>query len=378
MSWRMVAPSLDRSPPMSARQTKAGKGRYRMRRRDLCAALVGFQVSRATMRPAQAAGPAEDPNLGAKASLIPSGPVTSGAEGQIIEGLDISAPVGSGIAVSHRGVTIRNCRVRHTTGHGIHGTEAQGLVLRDLEIVRVSGQGPNDRPRGFYNNIDLDRCAQASILRVRASGGSSNIYIKESEATHLSRLELHDARGPFPRGQNVQFNRSPRSVLEDFSGENGPSSWTEDNVSVFRSDGCTVRRGLVSYNNSPTGDGVMIEGSFDCLVEDVDAVQQGNGAFAAVPEDDAGSGGCTFRRCRTRATYNSARDGRAAPSSNGLSFYMLISQNARRHTIIDCHYDTLANPDNLVWDSRSLNDDWAFTHQAFTPRRPIRLNFGWR
>lgn len=46
----------------------------------------------------------------------------------------------------------------------------------------------------------------------------------------------------------------------------------------FRSDRCVVRRGLVSYNNSPSGDGVMIEGSSDCTVEDVDAVQQGNGA----------------------------------------------------------------------------------------------------
>jgi hypothetical protein len=71
-------------------------------------------------------------------------------------------------------------------------------------------------------------------------------------------------------------------------------------------------------------------------------------AIGAVPEGDAGSGGCTLRRCCTRASYNTNRDGRAAPSSNGLSFYTLISENARRHAIIDCHYDALANPDNLV------------------------------
>ena len=190
-------------------------------------------------------------------------------------------------------------------------------------------------------------------------------------------LELHDARGPMPRGQNVQFNQSPDSILEDFSAENGPTSWTEDNVSVFRSDRCIVRRGLVSYNNSPTGDGVMVEGSFDCIVEDVDAVEQGNGAFAAVPQGDAGCGGCTFIRCRTRNTYNTTRDGRPAPSSNSLSIYTLISKGARKHTITDCHFDALANPKNLIWDVRALNPLWSFTPLPFVPHLPMRLIFDW-
>jgi hypothetical protein len=64
----------------------------------------------------------------------------------------------------------------------------------------------------------------------------------------MSFLELHDASGSVPRGQKVQFDKSPSSILEDFSAENGPTSWTEDNVSVFRSDRCVVRRGVVSYN----------------------------------------------------------------------------------------------------------------------------------
>jgi hypothetical protein len=350
-----------------------------MNRRGLCASLVALPVARVTMRPIQPAGASEAIDAGsARTLLASSGPVTSQADGQIIENLDIGAPAGDAISVRHRDVTIRNCRIHHTAGHGVYGADATGLALRDLEIIRISGSPSDDRPRGFCNNIDLDRCNHTTIQRIRASRGSSNIYIRRSVGTYLGSLELHDARGPFPRGQNVQFNRSPHSILEDFSAENGPSSWTEDNVSVFRSDSCIVRRGVVSYNNSPTGDGVMVEGSFDCLVEDVDALQQGNGAFAAVPEDDAGSGGCIFRRCRTRASYNTSRDGRAAPSSNGLSFYTLISNNAQRHRIIDCHYDALANPDNLVWDERSLDDDWDFTPRAFAPRRPLRLRFGWR
>jgi hypothetical protein len=51
----------------------------------------------------------------------------------------------------------------------------------------------------------------------------------------------------------------------------------------------------------------------------IDAEEQGNGAFAAVPVGESGCGGCIFRRCRTRQTYNTSRDGRAAPTSKGLS-----------------------------------------------------------
>jgi hypothetical protein len=225
--------------------------------------------------------------------------------------------------------------------------------------------------------VNLENCPGAIVTRVKASRGSSNIYAEGSEGVRLSLLELHDARGPTPRGQNVQFNRSPNSVLEDFSAENGPTSWTEDNVSIFRSDRCVVRRGLVSYNNSPTGDGIIIEGGMDCLVEDIDALQQGNGAFAAVPEGEAGSGGCAFLRCRTAQSYNAARDGRAPPSSDGLSFYLLISPGARKHTVTDCHYAALANPRNLIWDESAVNAGWSFTPRAFAPRVPVRLVFNW-
>ena len=197
----------------------------------------------------------------------------------------------------------------------------RGSVLQNLEIVRSAPSTPGAEE---YNNIYLNSCPGAVLTNIRAVRGSSNIYIEHSQACRIWTVELHDARGPYPRGQNVQMSWSPACILEDFSGENGPTSWTEDNVSVFCSDRCTVRRGLVSYNNGPTGDGVMLEGSSDCLVQDVDAVEQGNGAFAAVPIEDVGSGGCVFLRCRTRASYNARRDGRAAPE---LQRFVLLHAN---------------------------------------------------
>jgi hypothetical protein len=308
------------------------------------------------------------------ADLVPAGPLQSSSVNQVIENLDIMAPSGDALKVSHRGVVVRNCRIHHATGHGVYAQDAAGLVLQNLEVIRSA---PSTAGTEYCNNIHLSGSPGSLLTNVRASSGSSNIYIEYSQDCRIRSLELHDARGPYPRGQNVQFNQSPRCILEDFSGENGPTSWTEDNVSVFCSNRCTVRRGLVSYNNSSTGDGVMLEGSFDCLVQDVDAVQQGNGAFSAVPAEGAASGGCVFLRCRTRASYDAPRDGRPAPESDGLSFYMLTSPGARKHTVADCHYDHLANRHNLIWNVRSVNGGWSLTPMAFNAHDAIRLKFAW-
>jgi polygalacturonase len=356
-----------------------------MHRRGLLVSLLSLGLAQRSYAQSASWGAggirgANDSNAHPVAATPPlqkSGPVRSRQDGQVIENLDISSSSGAALAVSHHGVTIRNCRIRHEGGSGIHATGCNNLLLENLELEHTGAPAKGVGPNQDRNNIHLMECPGVRVARVRASRGSSNIYVERSPGAALSFLELYDARGPMPRGQNVQFNGSPRSLLEDFSAENGPTSWTEDNVSVFHSSDCTVRRGLVSYNNSPSGDGIMVEGSFNCLIEDVDAVQQGNGAFAAVTQENTGSGGCVFLRCRTRDSYNSARDGRAAPTSNGLSIYTLVSQGAAKHTIRDCVYYNLANPHNLVWNVDALAPGWSFTARDFTPRPPVRLRFSW-
>ena len=308
--------------------------------------------------------------------LVPSGPISSRAHGELIEWLDVAALNGNGISVRHRNVTVRNCRIRHTQGHGLYAEGAGGLVLQDIDIAGPINAIPR-QPKEPGNNVSLFGCAGGRIVRLRASRGASNVYAEDSPRLHISHVELHDARGPYPRGQNVQFNRSPYGLLEDFSAENGLDAWTEDNISVFQSNRTVVRRGLVRYNNSPTGDGVMLEGSLKCLVEDVDAVQQGNGAFAAVPGGGGRSGGCTFRRCRTRDSYDSVRDGRPPPTSGGLSFYVSSSEGLEKHAIQDCHFDRVARPDNLVWDTRFLEKGWTLSPRPFQPRAAVRLHFPW-
>ncbi|MER9063390.1 hypothetical protein [Mesorhizobium sp. M0698] len=315
---------------------------------------------------------------GAVSLARPSGPVLTRADGQIIENLDIYAPYGNGITALHQGVIVRSCRIRHAMGSGIYARGAAGIRLQDLEIDHVGVPPSGTEPSQNRNNIQLESCPDAIIIRVKASRGSSNIYVFDCPGTQMGFLELHDARGPFPRGQNVQFDRSPDTSLEEFSAENGPTSWTEDNISAFHSDRCTIRRGLVFYNNSPTGAGVMLEGSFNCRVDDVDAVQQGNGAFSAVPQGKVGSGGCAFSRCRTRDTYNEPRDGRDAPTSNGLSFHTRISEGAEKHSVRDCCVYALANPGNIIWKTAAVHAGWSIERKVFDPRPPLRLAFNWQ
>src|SRR5712672_3220146 len=78
--------------------------------------------------------------------LVPSGPVTSRADGEIIENLDVDARFGDGITVVHRRVTVRNCRIRHAGGHGVHATNAAELVLQHLEIDHVGAPGSGAGP----------------------------------------------------------------------------------------------------------------------------------------------------------------------------------------------------------------------------------------
>jgi hypothetical protein len=351
-----------------------------MDRRRLLAGLLSLPLVADAARPAFAVNAIRQARAGAapdRIALVRSGATASRYAGEVIENLDILSLTGDAITITHPGVIVRNCRIAHAGGHGIRAVGAKEVRLESLDVEHrgagASGEGANME----RNNIALEGCPEAVVTRIKAAKGAANIYLENCERSTLSWLELHDARGPVPRGQNVQLNKCANATLEDFSAENGSTSWTEDNVSIFHSDGCVIRRGLVAYNNSPSGVGVMLEGSADCLVEDVDAQMQGNGAFAAVPSDQRESGGCIFRRCRTAYSYNAPRDGRDAPTSNGLSFYMRISSGRPPHAIIDCSYFALANPRNLVWQTQALAQEAGLYAREFKPRPALRLAFEW-
>ena len=98
------------------------------------------------------------------------------------------------------------------------------------------------------------------MSEIKVTGGSSGIELHGCSGADLRKIVAVNVRGPYPRGQAVQFSMSPFSSLRDFYLLNtAQESWVEDVVSVWRSAHCTVRDGLIDGNNSPSGVGVMFE-----------------------------------------------------------------------------------------------------------------------
>lgn len=322
------------------------------------------------------AGP--EPGLDAAADAAPpgcvleeSGPVEASADGEVIENLRITTDGTPGIQVGeHSGVVIRNCEIHHANAPGIDFGGADGLRIEDVLVVHEGAPADGPNPSDALVDISGFGSADVVIERVKLLRGSSGVYLVECPDAQVRFVEGHDFRGPFPRGQLVQFDKCPDALLEDFSSENdAATSWTEDNVSVYQSPGVTIRRGLVDGNNSPSGVGVMFElsdGSIGGLCEDVDALHQGNGCFSAYPGI-----GVTFRRTRARDNICSDQ-GRGAPLSDGLAW--AGSPESSGLAIEDSRYFALCA--GLVWDE-SVFDLVELDEEDFTPRGPQRLRFCW-
>ena len=137
----------------------------------------------------------DDPNeSGSRTAIIPliqSGPVTSHADGQVIEKLDVEAMFGNGVTVMHRGVTVRNCRIRYAGGHGVYATEATGLVLQDLEIDHLGAP-----PSGVGSSQDRNGVNSRGLPE-------HNDHPRES----IPRIEQYLRREQ--RGHSHEFPRTP-------------------------------------------------------------------------------------------------------------------------------------------------------------------------
>lgn len=323
------------------------------------------------------ATPTPTPPPTASCTLQSSGPIVVSRNGQIIENLKIVSTTSSP-AITVKGfsdVIIRNVAIEHRNGMGIEFANAPRLRIENVSVLHTGAPAKGANPNDELINIGGENSADVVMRNVRLEKGSTGIYMLNSPRAKLSLIEGHDFRGPFPRGQLVQFDKSHDSVLEDFSNENPQStSWPEDNISVFNSSNVTVRRGLLQGNNSPSGVGVMYE-QIDSsvsggLVEDVDAVGQGNGCFSGLPARNV-----TFNRANCVANICTDQ-GRGKPMSNGLA-YAGDPDGSSNLKILSSKYDRLCNPSNLIWE-----DDVFSTIQlssaSVVPRAPIRVKLCWK
>lgn len=314
----------------------------------------------------------------AGSSLTPSGPVVATFSGQIFENLDIVSTSGAQAVLINgfSNVQVRNCRIRHLTGYGVNFSNATGLSLYQLDIEHTGAPATGANPNDGRNNINGYGSSGVRIDRIRMRRGSSGVYLIQCPGAWSSFLDGQDFRGPFPRGQLIQYDRCHNGIIEDFSSLSIPGqSWDEDNVNLYLCSNVTVRRGLLDGNNSPSGIGVIFEqfaeGATGGLVEDVDVIRQGNGCFSAYTVGF----NITFRRTRARENICTDQGRGAAPSSGGLMWASGPGSSGNR--ILDSTYWLPCNPSNIVWDTSTLAEPEQLTNANYTQRSPIVLTMPW-
>ena len=299
-----------------------------------------------------------------------SGPVRVTRNNQVISHLNITATNGPGITVNgFSGVVIENVTIHHNGGPGIAVVSAPLLTILNADIVFDGAPAAGANPSSDDNNIDCLQSPGLTVRNVRLTRGSSGIYLNRCTGSTLSFIEGHDQRGPFPRGQLVQWDNADHGSLTNFSDENAlATSWTEDNINVYQSQYVTIRNGLVDTNNSPSGDGVIADNlSGNVLVENVDAVHQSNGCFGAY---GGGEHDVTFSHTRCADTVCMLP--RGAPLSGSLAWSVDPSAVTGDLNIEASHYEHLCNPSNIVWDAGKLTID-QIGPAVFTPRAPLRV-----
>ncbi len=187
--------------------------------------------------------------------FTPSGPVTL-TSGQEVTGLHITSTDGPCISGSGvTGVLIHDNRI----GPCGPTAEGVGIDLFDASDVRVDHNAFDDVASAFYVNGQ--------------GGGGNDLVFDHNLATRL--------RGPFPRGQIVQFNTvtgTGNQIVCNVSDQTLPGylDGPEDHVNMFASAGTADSPILIAYNKirgggPSTSGGGILAGDNDSAYIDIHA-----------------------------------------------------------------------------------------------------------
>lgn len=302
----------------------------------------------------------------APCTLTPSGALVIDTDDAVIERLDITSTEETAILVRADRVTLRDLRIRHNGGIGIYLDGAQDVIIEHVDIDNVGAPERGAAANPNQSNIVVYDSPRVTVRHARLARGSTGIYVQASVGSRLSDIEGHDFRGPFPRGQLVQWNGSDDGSLEGFSVLSDDRSWPEDNVNAYRSHGIVIRDGLVEGNNSRTGVAVLFDEDSTGIVEDVEALRMGNGCFS----NYTGGNGNVFRRTHCRDNICTDQ-GRGPPASNALMYGGNPEGPLAR--IEESHYWNSCNG-NVWWPTESF-EVLDLTEAEFTPRAPREVSF---
>ncbi|KOO22632.1 hemolysin-type calcium-binding region [Chrysochromulina tobinii] len=249
-------------------------------------------------------------------------------DGHVIESLHVRSSLVGRPAIlcrDSRSVVLRKLLIEHVEGGvGIRFERCPGLRVEQVEVRVLGAADDHARPTANCHlgssechNIHGVDSADVILEQVRVTGGSSGIELQRCARAQLRDIVGRNVRGPYPRGQCVQFTACDHALLERFHCVNELGrSWPEDSISVWRSREVTVREGLVDGNNAPNGVGVMFENdderAIGGLLEHVDAIHMGGGCFSGYP-----AAGLLMRHVRCGWNHCEGVGGREAPASGG-------------------------------------------------------------
>ena len=306
-------------------------------------------------------------------------PIVISSNGQVVEDVKIVASNSNAITINgFSDVIIRNCEIEYTGPyHGINFFNADNLRIENTSVTYTNAPQSGALPNANRNCIDGFKSQNIIISNVRLEDGSTGIRLNQCDNSLMQFIEGYNFRGPFPRGQLVQFDKCIGGTLQDFSVINDSNiSWTEDNVSIFKSGGQVIQRGFIDGNNSPSGVGILFEdqsepdarGGIGGTVKDIDLINMGNGACSSVD----GAGNVTFENIRIKQMICTDQ-GRGLPKSGALPFSGFgTEEGLGGNKIVNSIVFDPCKGEQTVYPTDKFEVIEIETDEDFTPRTPIK------
>ena len=174
---------------------------------------------------------------------VSGGKIIITADNQVVQNVRITSTDGDAIhCVGYSNIKISNVVILYDGGNGIFLNGCNGAAISNVNILftGASASGPNSNTE--RNCIEAYNSNNLIVSNILATNCSSGVYTVHSDAPNISFIKCVNMRGPYPRGQCVQFNQSNNCSLSDFYSYNDLNvAWTSDNVSVFQSWNCSIR-----------------------------------------------------------------------------------------------------------------------------------------
>lgn len=333
-------------------------------------------------------------------ALTQSGPITITSNNQVVENLHITAESGSHCAIvaqNFNNITLRNLKIDHAN-IGICSQDVDGLKITDVMFDSTStpSAGPHCKhgvsdcksTKSDWADPDtrlavrLLRTPSAQLDRIQVDGASGGMFLYQSDGIEVNDVVCTDIRGPYPRGQCVQFVESSNSSLKNFYTKIWKDqSRSEDNVNMYQSDNVSISEGFIDGNYSVNGVGVIADtGSDNAHVKNIDLINTTVVAVSVWSNDDNNVGkNFLAENIRAKDTHCESRDDQV-PSSQGLVFG--AHPNSDNPRFVNSTYFNHCRETHswcVPGSSCRTGSGGSFDvrEEDFTPRAKLQLVFPW-